>query len=107
MKRLLLTHGYFLSEDPKEQQIMRPYPPLGLLYLSSHLRSAGFDTEIYDSTFGDRAELGRLLDAGTPGVIGIYGNLMTRASVLAIVARAKVAGWLVVLGGPEPSNYGS
>jgi anaerobic magnesium-protoporphyrin IX monomethyl ester cyclase len=32
---LLLTHGYFLYEDPKELQIMKPYAPLGILYLSS------------------------------------------------------------------------
>ena len=38
---LLLTHGYFLAEDPKELQIMKPYAPLGLLYLSSHLRAKG------------------------------------------------------------------
>ncbi len=35
---LLLTHGYFLYEDAKELQIMKPYPPLGVLYISSHLR---------------------------------------------------------------------
>ena len=26
---LLLTHGFFLDEDEKEQQIMKPYAPLG------------------------------------------------------------------------------
>lgn len=105
--RLVLTHGYFLAEDPKEQQIMKPYPPLGLLYLSSHLRSRGFHVEIYDSTFGAREELFALLESEPKGVVGIYGNLMTRASVLAIARRAKEAGWLVLLGGPEPSNYPS
>ena len=50
--RLLLTHGYFLEEDAKEQQIMRPYPPLGILYLSAYLRSRGFQADVYDSTFG-------------------------------------------------------
>src|SRR6185295_11195914 len=35
---LLLTHGYFLAEDAQERRIMKPYPPLGLLYLSSHLK---------------------------------------------------------------------
>ena len=61
LMRLLLTHGYFLAEDAKEQQIMKPYAPLGLLYLSSHLRAKGFDVEIYDSTFGSREELFRIL----------------------------------------------
>ncbi len=105
--RLLLTHGYFLAEDPKEQRIMKPYPPLGLLYLSSHLRSKGFEAEIYDSTFGTREDLFRILECGQPGAVGIYVNLMTRANALAIAERARAAGWLVMLGGPEPSNYAS
>ena len=86
---------------------MKPYPPLGLLYLSSYLRSRGFEAEIYDSTFGSRQDLFRLLERGPVGVLGIYGNLMTRANVLAIADRARAAGWLVMLGGPEPSNYPS
>jgi radical SAM superfamily enzyme YgiQ (UPF0313 family) len=102
---LLLTHGYFLREDPKELQIMKPYPPLGILYLSSHLQGLGFGVEVYDSTFGSLAELSRLLETEKPGVVGVYGTLMTRRSVLEITAAAKARGWTVVLGGPEPSNY--
>jgi anaerobic magnesium-protoporphyrin IX monomethyl ester cyclase len=103
--RLLLTHAYFLGEDAKEQAIMKPYVQLGLLYLSAHLRSRGFDVELYDSTFGTRAELAGLLSTGQPGVLGIYGNLLTRASVLDLIERARTAGWRVILGGPEPANY--
>jgi anaerobic magnesium-protoporphyrin IX monomethyl ester cyclase len=103
--RLLLTHGYILAEDPKEQRIMKPYAPLGILSLSAHLRSKGFDVEIYDSTFGSREELFGILDTGPPAAVGIYGNLMTRRNVLDIAARARAAGWIVILGGPEPSNY--
>ena len=103
--RLLLTHGYFLGEDAKERHIMKPYPPLGILYLSSHLKALGFGVEVYDSTFGSREELFEILDRGPVGVIGIYGNLLTRANVLAIAERARAAGWLVMLGGPEPANY--
>ena len=61
---LLLTHGYFLEDDAKERAIMKPYPPLGILYLSSHLRAKGFDVEIYDSTFGSRRELIGILERG-------------------------------------------
>ncbi len=103
--KLLLTHGYFLNADPKEQQIMKPYVPLGILYLSSHLRAKGFDVDIYDSTFGSRDELFRILSDGPPAALGIYGNLMTRGNVLEIVRVARAAGWRVMLGGPEPANY--
>jgi radical SAM superfamily enzyme YgiQ (UPF0313 family) len=103
--KLLLTHAYFLGEDPKERQIMKPYAPLGILYLSSHLRGKGFDVDIYDSTFGSREDLFAILDAGPPAAIGIYGNLMTRRNVLEIASRAHADGWKVILGGPEPANY--
>ena len=68
---LLLTHGYFLAEDPKEQQILKPYAPLGILYLSSHLRRKGFDVEVYDSTFRSREELSGMLQAGPPSVLRV------------------------------------
>ena len=57
MPDILLTHGYFLAEDEKERQIMKPYPPLGLLYLSAFLKRAGFSVEVFDSTFGELAAL--------------------------------------------------
>jgi anaerobic magnesium-protoporphyrin IX monomethyl ester cyclase len=104
MSDLLLTHGYFLFEDEKEIQIMRPYPTLGLLYISAYLRRDGFDVEIFDSTFAQRQQLFDRLAQGR-GVIGIYTNLMTRRPVLDIVAAAKRHGWTVVLGGPESANY--
>ncbi len=104
MTDLLLTHGYFLQDDEKERQIMKPYPPLGLLSLSAWLKTRGFGVEVYDSTFGSRDELAARLRAGS-GVLGVYTNLMTRPAVLAIVAEAKRHRWQVVLGGPESANY--
>ena len=103
--KLLLTHAYFLFEDPKEQQIMKPYVPLGLLYLSSHLRKQGFAIDIYDSTFGSKSELFDLLRHGPPATIGVYANLMTRLNALEIIKCAQEAGWNVIVGGPEPANY--
>ena len=102
---LLLTHGWYLGEDPKELEIMRPYPPLGLLYLSSHLRAKGFDVEIHDATFGSRAELERLLDEREPATLGVYATLLTRSSAVRIIEAAKARGWRVALGGPEPASY--
>ena len=57
MPDILLTHGYFLYEDEKERQIMKPYPPLGLLYLSAYLKRAGFTVDLFDSTLGEREGL--------------------------------------------------
>ncbi|MGA3130362.1 MAG: radical SAM protein [Terracidiphilus sp.] len=102
---LLLTHGYFLFEDPKELQIMKPYPPLGLLYICSHLRSRGFSVEVFDSTFQSRDALRQRLLSDRPSVLGVYANLMTRPNVVKILREAKQAGWKTVVGGPEPGAY--
>jgi anaerobic magnesium-protoporphyrin IX monomethyl ester cyclase len=102
---LLLTHGYFLYEDPKELQIMKPYAPLGLLYLCSHLRAQGFDVDVFDTTFSSRDLLFHHLRTECPGVLGVYANLMTRRNVVEILRAARDAGWHTVVGGPEPGSY--
>jgi radical SAM superfamily enzyme YgiQ (UPF0313 family) len=105
MRELLLAHGYFLFEDPKERQIMKPYAPLGILYLCSHLRSKGFDVDVFDTTFSSREELFRFLRTETPSVLGLYTNLMTRGNIIEILRVARESGWRTVVGGPEPGAY--
>jgi anaerobic magnesium-protoporphyrin IX monomethyl ester cyclase len=105
MAELLLTHGYFLYEDPKELQIMKPYAPLGILYLCSHLRKQGFDVDVFDTTFSNREALFQHLRTETPSVVGIYANLMTRGNVVEILKVAREAGWKTIVGGPEPGAY--
>ena len=102
---ILLTHGYFLYEDPHELQVMKPYPPLGLLYVASHLRAGGFAAEVFDSTFSRWQEFSQTIERERPPVVGIYTNLMTKQNVLRMIGRCKEAGAIVVLGGPEPPHY--
>jgi anaerobic magnesium-protoporphyrin IX monomethyl ester cyclase len=105
MSGLLLTHGYFLFEDPRELQIMKPYAPLGLLYLCSHLRQQGFDVDVFDTTFSTRDLLFRHLRSEKPSILGVYANLMTRKNVIEILRVAHEAGWRTIVGGPEPGAY--
>ena len=105
MTELLLTHGYFLYEDPKELQILKPYAPLGILYLCSHLRNQGYHVDVFDTTFSSREALFQHLRTETPSVIGIYANLMTRGNVVEILKVAREAGWKTIVGGPEPGAY--
>src|ERR1700761_489597 len=105
MAELLLTHGYFLYEDPKELQIMKPYAPLGILYLCSHLRQQGFDVEVFDTTFSSKESLIRHLRSEAPSTLGIYANLMTRGNVVEILKAARESGWRTIVGGPEPGAY--
>lgn len=84
---------------------MKPYPPLGLLYICSHLRSKGLEAEVFDSTFSSRQELWDRLQKESPSVLGVYANLMTRSNVVEILRMAKQLGWRTVVGGPEPGAY--
>jgi len=105
--RVLLTHGYFLAEDAKEQQLMRPYPPLGILYLAAYLEERGISATVFDSTFSSRLALERHLVDTRPEVVGVYTNLMTKRAVLGIVRfiRERLPGTRVVLGGPEVTHH--
>jgi radical SAM superfamily enzyme YgiQ (UPF0313 family) len=102
---VLLTHGYFLYEDPHELAVMKPYPPLGLLYVSSHLKARGIRSDLFDTTFSRLDKLQAHLQREHPPVVGVYSNLMTRGKVLQVINAAKAVGSLVVVGGPDPANY--
>lgn len=106
---ILLTHGYFLGEDEKEQAIMRPYVPLGILYISAYLEEHGYDNEVFDSTFSSFDLLCNRLLEQRPQVVGIYTNLMTKLNVLRIIrfikSRTELRHTNIVLGGPEVRNH--
>jgi anaerobic magnesium-protoporphyrin IX monomethyl ester cyclase len=102
---VLLAHGYFLAEDAAEQRLMRPHPPLGLLYLSSHLKARGFSVGLFDSTFQRLADFEHHVRSERPPVVGIAVNLMTKRNALRMIAIAKAARARVVVGGPDPPHH--
>ena len=102
---ILLSHGYFIAEDEHEQQIMKPYPPLGLLYISSHLKAKGFAVALFDSTFATLADFAAFVNKERPSLVGLYCNLMTKQNVLQMMSLCQQVGARVILGGPEPINY--
>jgi radical SAM superfamily enzyme YgiQ (UPF0313 family) len=101
--KVLLTHGYFISEDEKEQKIMRPYPPLGLLYISAYLNSQKIENEVFDTTFSSMLKLDEFIKNDQPDILAIYTNLMTKLNVLKIIKRVKsfAPKCKIVLGGPD------
>ena len=103
---ILLTHGYFLEEDAAELRIMKPYPALGILYISSYLKSKGFRVHTFDSTFQSKEAFRKYIVEQKPSVVGIYVNLMTKLNVLELINYCKSVGCMVVLGGPEIPYYG-
>ena len=72
---------------------MKPYAPLGILYLSSHLRAQGLRCRDlrFHFRFAARSCSG-FCETGPPSVLGIGANLMTRGNVLEIAAAAQGRG---------------
>jgi radical SAM superfamily enzyme YgiQ (UPF0313 family) len=101
--KILLTHAYYLEDDVREQRIMRPYPPLGILYLSAFLEKHGADNDVFDTTFSSKTAFRQHLLALKPDVIGIYSNLMTKLNVLETIQfiKTNLPGTKIILGGPE------
>lgn len=101
---ILLTHGYYLSDDPKEQKIMKPYPPLGLLYVSAYLWSKNIPNDVFDSTFYSKEDQLQFISEKQPEVICIYTNLMTKIEVIQLIKNIKTAAFgfpKIILGGPD------
>ncbi|MGD0679280.1 MAG: radical SAM protein [Polyangiaceae bacterium] len=102
---LLLAHGYFLAEDEHERRVMKPYPTLGLLYISAYLKARGHAVGVFDATFQTLAAFEARLQQEQPGAVGLYTNLMTKFNVLKMIAACRTVGAKVILGGPEPAMY--
>ncbi len=102
--KILLTHTYFLADDPLEKKVMKPYPPLGLLYLSAFLKQHQIDVSVYDTTFSDYSSLHDFLEKTRPHVLGIHCNLLTKFTVLKLIDYCKSAGIISVLGGPDAAT---
>lgn len=103
---ILFTHAYYLSDDPKEQKIMKPYPPLGLLYVSAYLVTKNIPNDVFDSTFLTQDDQLQFILAKKPKVISIYTNLMTKIEVIKLIKIVKTEKFnhpKIVLGGPDVS----
>lgn len=107
--KIILTHSYFIEEDEREQQIMKPYVPLGILYISSWLEKHGYDNEVFDSTFSSFEKQKQFILERKPDVLALYTNLMTKLNVLRTIRFVKTSPELkhtrIILGGPEVRNH--
>lgn len=101
--KVLLAHVYFIHEDVKEKQIMKPYAPLGLLYISAFLKKHQISHEVFDGTFLNEDALKQKIKEYKPTVLALYANLMTKKNIVRIMANCKKEHpeINIVLGGPD------
>jgi anaerobic magnesium-protoporphyrin IX monomethyl ester cyclase len=73
MTEILLAHSFFLKNDAKQMEKMRPYPPLGTLYAASELRNLGHRIAFFDATFADGVDdFVSMLDQHRPQIVLLY-----------------------------------
>jgi len=104
--KILFTHGYFIEEDEKEQTIMKPYPPLGILYLSAWLDKHDVSNDVHDTTFSNFPKTKDFIKNSHYDLIAIYTNLMTKLNVIQLVKFIKhnSPDCTIVLGGPDVTH---
>ncbi len=102
---IVLTHAYYLNDDPKEQRIMKPYPPLGLLYVSAYLKQKNIKNDVFDTTFSSLKKQLHFIASKTPKIVAIYANLMTKVDVIKLIRILKTEPHYgfpkIALGGPD------
>ncbi|HSD58570.1 MAG TPA: radical SAM protein [Methanotrichaceae archaeon] len=101
MTSVLLIYPYF---RPKHDRSTFRFPPLGLGYIASSLRSVGCSPELLDCTFLDKDDaLKRALDADAD-IVGIYSMVTMREESLRFARHLRGRSSLLIAGGPLPSS---
>ena len=112
---ILLANSFFLRNDPKQFQRMKPYPPLATLLVASALRERGHEVALFDATFATGvSEFVAMLERVRPAVVGILEDnfnyltkmctVVTRQATLDMVAAAHATGCRVAVNGSDSSD---
>jgi anaerobic magnesium-protoporphyrin IX monomethyl ester cyclase len=109
---ILLASSFFLRNDPKQLERMKPYPPLGTLLVAASLRERGYEVALFDATLATSVDdFVAIVREKQPTAVGIlednfnYLTKMcterTRDATLRMVAAARTAGCRVAVNGSD------
>jgi anaerobic magnesium-protoporphyrin IX monomethyl ester cyclase len=97
---VVLVYPYFNEEQ--DRSIFR-YPPLGLGYLASILRTNGISVGLIDCTFLDPERALQIIRHARPRIVGIYSMVTINHHATALARKLRADSELLVAGGPLPS----
>jgi anaerobic magnesium-protoporphyrin IX monomethyl ester cyclase len=100
MTRVLLIYPYF---KPRYNRSSFRFPPLGLGYLASSLRSCGYQPQLLDSTFLNRKDAWQRAKASKADIVGIYCMVSMLKDSLTFARLMRSRCDLLVAGGPLAS----
>ena len=113
---VLLVHSFFIKNDPKQTEKMRPYPPLGTLYAASFLREKGYTVGLFDAMFaGGVDELEAVIDSAKPRFLVLCEDqfnflnkmclLHSREEACRMAQLARDRGCTVIAAGSDVSDH--
>ncbi len=100
MTSVLLIYPYF--NPPNNRSIFR-FPPLGVCYVASSLRNAGYEVSILDCTFMKKGEAMEAALACGADIVGIYCMVTMREGCIRFARALRGKCDLLIAGGPLPS----
>ena len=113
---ILLADPYFLRDDAKQLERMKPYPPLATLLCAAVLREQGHAVTLFDAMLADGVEDFRgALAASRPTVVAIVEDsfnyvtkmctLRLREATTEMIAAARERGCRVVVHGSDATDH--
>lgn len=116
MSDVLLGHSFFLRNDSKQVQKMKPYAPLGTLYAAGHLREHGYEVALFDATLAEgEHEFAEALERHRPRFVVLFEdsfNFLTkmclthaREAACRMSARARAAGATVIASSSDVTDH--
>ncbi len=68
-----MAHSFFLRNDARQLEKMKPYPPLGTLYAASHLRAKGYRVALFDAMLSEGiGEFVAMLERCAPRIVAFH-----------------------------------
>lgn len=112
---ILLAHSYFLLDDPKQVERMKPYPPLSTLLAGAILRQRGHEPAFFDAMLAPGVHaFAEALDRWRPSIVGILEDnfnfltkmctLRMREATLEMIRMACERGCRVAVNGSDASD---
>ncbi len=100
MTSVLLIYPYF---NPAGNRSIFRFPPLGVAYIATSLRKAGYSASILDCTFLEREDALKRARASGADVVGIYSMVTMRKESIMFAKHLRSCCDLLIAGGPLPS----
>jgi anaerobic magnesium-protoporphyrin IX monomethyl ester cyclase len=100
MNKVLLIYPYF---RPGNDRSVFRFPPLGISYLASTLLEAGYEVQLLDCTFMNKAEALKQALKAKAEVVGIYCMVTMLDDCLWLARQLRLCTRLLIVGGPLPT----